>query len=170
MSMKAMEWARKVEGIDFTSKYVLLILAGFHNAKTGQCNPSMETLAKRCLMTERPVKHALRRLEAAGLIQPIGSRKGGRAKSITWAFNAPDKAGVTRPTRPEKGGTSAPRLYVVKGGAHETPFPSASKTQKGGPESTPDKGKGTNTGDRGARQTPSDFSSQCFGIVGGGNA
>jgi pyocin large subunit-like protein len=141
MSMKAMEWARKVEGIDFTAKYVLVMLAGFHNAKTGQCNPSMETLAGQCLMTERPMKNALRRLEAAGLIQPVGSRKGGRAKSIMWAFNAPTSAGVIRPTAARKGVTSAPRLYVVKGVAHETPFGGQQSASKGGVDSTPDKGK-----------------------------
>lgn len=135
-----MEWARKVEGIDFTAKYVLVMLAGFHNAKTGQCNPSMETLAGECLMTEPPMKKALRRLEAAGFIQPVGSRKGGRAKSIMWAFNAPTSAKIVRPTA-RKGATSAPRLYVVKGVVHETPFGGRQTAPKGGVDSTPDKGK-----------------------------
>lgn len=80
-------WAQPVGGAE---KLVLLALAHRHHTRTGQCNPSVETLALMVKLSERAVQYALRGLEERGLIEPAGSRKGGRAKAVSWCLNGPD--------------------------------------------------------------------------------
>ncbi len=89
MSLDAFEYSRKLRRLRPYDRLVLIILAGFHNSKTGQCNPSNETLARACEMNEKTVRAALKRLERAGIIGIVGSSKGGRAKSKRRIFVGP---------------------------------------------------------------------------------
>ncbi len=66
-------------------KMVLIAIASFANAKTGQCNPSVPGIAERASMTERGVRQILRRLEAAGWLLTNGG--GGRHERSTYLIN-----------------------------------------------------------------------------------
>lgn len=83
MSIKATNWAYE-QRLPPTEKSVLVALAHRHNAKTGQCNPSVETLSIMTGCSERSVQRSLRKLISVKCIAPIGSAKGGRNKSTKW--------------------------------------------------------------------------------------
>jgi len=63
---------------------VFFRLLDHHNMKTGQCNPSMGTLAKRLGASERGVRGAVRQLESLGLITTEPG--GGRHQSNSYAI------------------------------------------------------------------------------------
>jgi DNA-binding MarR family transcriptional regulator len=48
-----------------------VLLFHFHNARTGRCDPSLETIAKAAGMAKSTVAQALTRLEAAGILERI---------------------------------------------------------------------------------------------------
>ena len=68
---------------------VLVVLAHHWNKRERLTWPSPETIAKRAAISERKVKYALRKLESAGWITSVGSRTGGRGKSIRYRLNLP---------------------------------------------------------------------------------
>lgn len=139
MSIAAFDFARKTPGIAPLDRLVLMVLAGYHNAKTGQCNPSNETLSRDCGVNEKTAVACIRRLEKAGLIDVHGSRKGGRAKSQMRIFTGPGSDGIRRPNPP----TKSPPLGDVKGSVHYAPFGAAKAGRKPPHQTTPDKGKGS---------------------------
>ncbi len=47
------------------------LLYGFHNAATGRCDPSLDTLARMAGVARSTVAEALNRLEAAGLVRRV---------------------------------------------------------------------------------------------------
>lgn len=85
MSIASLNWAFE-QRLPPPLKAVLVALAHRHNAKTGQINPSVETLAIMTGLSERGVQRALRDLEQRKLIRPTGGVKGGRGKSTRWAL------------------------------------------------------------------------------------
>lgn len=137
MSLKAYEWAARVQCPDAISKAILLQFASFHNQKTGQCNPSNKTMIERTQLDPKTFKAGVKRLEASGLLGWHGTKKGGRSRSIMRILNAPESAGVKAFTDQEKGAKFHPRFEVVKGGISETPF---SGDEKGGQIPPPDNG------------------------------
>ena len=137
MSIRAAEWAARADCPDAISKAVLLHFAIFHNQKTGQCNPSNAVMLARTQFDARTLKSAIRRLEKCGLLGFIGSKKGGRAKSIMRVLNAPESAGVTT-FIPAKGGKCVTPFCDVKGGIRQTPF---NIRHKGVHICTPEKGR-----------------------------
>ncbi len=68
MSFQAMAWAIKAE-LPTREKFVLLMLANYASNETGDCYPSMATLAKDTAMSRDSVIRALRSLEASGHIR-----------------------------------------------------------------------------------------------------
>lgn len=68
MSFKAMEWAFEPRPIRATSLLVLVFLAKCLNDKTGQCTPSVQTIATATHQCGNTVRRALKELEAEGLI------------------------------------------------------------------------------------------------------
>lgn len=137
MSIVAFEFARKVPNLRPLDRLVLFVLAGFHNAKTGQCNPANETLIAACNMNEKTVAASIKRLESAGVLGFAGSGKGGRAKSKMRTFTGPGSEKIKRPNIPA---TRTP-FEPVKGSVHYAPFGAADGTRKPPHQTAPDKGK-----------------------------
>ena len=71
----------------------LVVLAHHWNETEGLSWPSPETIAKESGMSPRRATYALRKLEQAGRIIAVGSRKGGRGKSIRYRLNLPSVTG-----------------------------------------------------------------------------
>jgi predicted transcriptional regulator len=69
MSLPALGWAIKQETGAPLRKLVLIVLAEFHNRETGQCNPSLTTLAKTCNCSRRAIISAINDLETNGLLK-----------------------------------------------------------------------------------------------------
>lgn len=74
MSVAATNWAFSVAGSHDLSRseaLSLLALAHRHNAKTGRCDPSFQTLSKMVNLSKRSVISAIQSLEDKGLICTI---------------------------------------------------------------------------------------------------
>lgn len=71
MSVIAMDWAMTLRGLDMTpvQRVVLFVLCHHHNGKTGQCNPTMETVGAEAGITARAAREAIRALEHIGLVR-----------------------------------------------------------------------------------------------------
>lgn len=76
--------AMRQTGIKPAAKIVLYWLADHHNGETGQCNPSINRLAKCCEMSRRSVENNLQSLQEAGLIKIINRfrEQGGKTSNI----------------------------------------------------------------------------------------
>jgi hypothetical protein len=69
LSFKAAAWAIECCSVENTNqKMVLIVLADCHNSETGRCDPSIEFIAERALMSRRTVERCLTRLETLGLL------------------------------------------------------------------------------------------------------
>ena len=116
-----MRWALECAGprgpID---RLVLVQLANAHNAETGQCNPSVPTLAARCCCAERSVRAAIQRLEAAGLVVTAGRTS---ARRYELRQQVPELEGQLRQQVPELEGQLRQQVPV-------TPAPHATEPVK----------------------------------------
>ena len=61
--------AMKQKGLKPAAKIVLYWLADHHNGETGQCNPSINRLAKCCEMSRRSVENHIAALVDVGLLK-----------------------------------------------------------------------------------------------------
>ena len=81
MSLAAIRWAwtahDSIKGVDLL---VLLALADFHNADTGQCNPRIPTLIDKTGLSRAAVFRALKKLETLGVIDR--TREDGRTSYV----------------------------------------------------------------------------------------
>jgi len=78
--------AMRQTGIKPAAKIVLYWLADHHNGETGQCNPSINRLARYCEMSRRAVENHLQSLQDAGLIKiKTKFREQGGQTSNTYA-------------------------------------------------------------------------------------
>lgn len=84
---------RDVVGTSATEQLVLLALAHAANDKTGECFPSLETLAKRTHLNRSSVRRSLDALKEKELLKWIsgGRRKNGRVLSNLYKLNLPRK-------------------------------------------------------------------------------
>ena len=73
MSFKSMAWAAAQQPPSCHDKLVLLQLASHVNANTGLCNPSIDTLARECILSRRRVIMSIQSLEEAGFIEVMRS-------------------------------------------------------------------------------------------------
>jgi DNA-binding transcriptional MocR family regulator len=71
MGYKDREWAVQQRTSHPIDTIVLVAIADRHNAKRGGCWPHVKTIATEAHCSERTVRYALKRLEAAGLIERI---------------------------------------------------------------------------------------------------
>jgi DNA-binding MarR family transcriptional regulator len=66
-----------------------VLLFHFHNVATGQCDPSLDSLAAAAGMARSTVVNALKRLEAAGILERIRRarwiRQAGRKRCVQWS-------------------------------------------------------------------------------------
>jgi DNA-binding transcriptional regulator YhcF (GntR family) len=86
MSFRVLRWAFE-QTLPALQSVVLLRLANHHNQKTGQCFPSIPTLARECGMSVRSVINATKALEAQKLIQ-VTRRKKNTVNNYTFACDA----------------------------------------------------------------------------------
>ncbi len=68
MSIIAVTHVLQLKGLSSSEKLVLVDLAERHNRKTGQCNPTYDTVAKRLDWTERHVKRLVKSCEVKGVL------------------------------------------------------------------------------------------------------
>ncbi len=68
------------------------LLFGFANVATGRCDPSFDTLARAAGVARSTVAVALRRLEAAGLLERVRRQVGMRRFSNAYRFPAAEIA------------------------------------------------------------------------------
>lgn len=61
--------------INTTAQAVLFTLANHHNQETGRCDPSVDMLAKECLLSRRGVQKSIRALEVAKIIKTTERRR-----------------------------------------------------------------------------------------------
>lgn len=96
-------------------KLVAWALSKFHNEKSGQCNPSAQTIAARIGLTLRGVQKALAGLEARGFIRVLSAvRRGGSngyiLERLTNAVRIPDNPNAnTVPAECEHGSADCER-------------------------------------------------------------
>ena len=104
MSIRATKWAHGVLPlIDLppTERLTLICLSFYHTDKTGECFPSMQTLADDVGVTPRRIHTAVQNLIAWGLIT---KKRGGTAAS-----NASNRYTLFgKPKRPRQTGTKKP--------------------------------------------------------------
>ena len=104
MSIRAMKWVAEVlPCIDLppTERCVLWFLAYRHHDKTGECFPSIETIAAACGVSERRARTAIQNLKQWRLITvKRGATPSGNACNRYTLFG--------RPKRPRRTGTKNP--------------------------------------------------------------
>lgn len=69
MSNRAINRARKIQGLNPAAKLIAVLLADSKNETTGQCFPSIPTLVADSCLSESGVKLAIRELERLGLVR-----------------------------------------------------------------------------------------------------
>jgi len=85
MSWKATAFVKELrDGLTMTEKFVLLMLAEYHQTDSKLSWPSTKTLAFDCLIEERSVKRILGRLEEGGFIERV--RGGGQGHTTAYKF------------------------------------------------------------------------------------
>lgn len=108
------------EGVTRSEKLVLLILADYHNEKTGQCNPPVRDIATDALMTMRRVQQILTAMSvpSRNLIAIVG-REGGRTTAQYWLtcigytpekYSPPDFAPPPKPASPQGRNNGGPEF------------------------------------------------------------
>jgi hypothetical protein len=80
VSIKAVEWAMRAQGVSASAKLLLITLSEIINAKGEFCWPRQELLAERVMKDERTIRRLTRELEAASLIRYQPGRGLGRGK------------------------------------------------------------------------------------------
>ena len=86
MSFDAMKWAAKQEPNSSITKLVLLMLADRVD-KHGRCWPSLNRIAKDCLLSRRTVINAIKSLERDGLITVVRRSEDGASQSNYYVLS-----------------------------------------------------------------------------------
>lgn len=113
MSVRAIKWAHSVlPVVDLppTERLALLILAYHHNDKTGDCFPSMETIAGQSGVTPRRIQQAIANLVSWAIIKKKrGGTTEGNASNRYTLFGSPKRpkqtgkgVPVKTPLKPEQ--------------------------------------------------------------------
>lgn len=108
MSIKATKWAMgvlPVLDVSPTDKLALLCLAYHHNDKTGECFPSMQTLASECGVTSRRIQQAVGNLVDWSVIRKKrGGAAAGNASNKYTLFGSPKRPNETGKRVPVRSG------------------------------------------------------------------
>jgi DNA-binding transcriptional ArsR family regulator len=102
MSWDAVKAARDGSAAPPTARLVLLVLASYANPDTGLAYPSVTRLAENTGLSRRTVQAGLTALEAAGEIEQIGSRRGGRGRATRYRVVVRAKGASSTPFDPEQ--------------------------------------------------------------------
>lgn len=88
--------------ITATAKVTLMALANRKNARTGQCNPSLETISEWAGQSKRTVQNNVAELIAAGLLlKEIHIAPNGRTLGVSYSFPIPNDDDVANIATPE---------------------------------------------------------------------
>ena len=101
-----MTWAVE-QTVPAMQKIVLLMLANYTNHKSGQCNPSYESLAKDCGMSIRACKDQIAKLADAGLVTVVKRAKEGVSLPNQYILNINSGVQEVHPRVQEVHGGSA---------------------------------------------------------------
>ena len=85
MSVPRLKEILEIEGLTMLEKHVLTLLAWHENEKTGQCCPSIETLARESGGSTRSVQRGLKELRAKGIIPD--DHRGGRGRRTDYIIS-----------------------------------------------------------------------------------
>lgn len=108
MITRAVAWARDYSCVRGSRQAVLLVLASHHNQKTGECRPSLDTLARGSGLSRPTVIAKLNDLRSAGLVawEKGSDARGQRANRYWLAFESGPKvnqlsSGMVPPANPK---------------------------------------------------------------------
>ncbi|WP_132941015.1 helix-turn-helix domain-containing protein [Vibrio crassostreae] len=87
MSFLLMAQAMKIKTGSPSTKWVLVKLADFANENTGECFPSIQTIADQCEMSTRSVRNQIAKLIELGLLQRINRFSGGKQVSNAYRLH-----------------------------------------------------------------------------------
>jgi DNA-binding MarR family transcriptional regulator len=111
-----------------------VLLFHFHNVANGRCDPSLDTLAAAAGMARSTVVEALKRLEAAGILERIRRarwiRQAGRKRCVQWS-NA-YLLNVPTCYRLDEGDFAVPALTTASESGNRPPTTSAHNKKLGG--------------------------------------
>lgn len=97
MSIQAISWALKVQGLKSTEKFVLVCLANYSN-ENGYCFPSVAQIADDTCQDRKTVLGNLKSLCAAGLIVDSGKRVGATKQIIVYRVNGTENGTLIKST------------------------------------------------------------------------
>lgn len=142
--------------VSCSERLLLHTLIMHRNAQTGECFPTVSTLAREMNVTTRTVKSAVRRLVAFGLLT-VGKRKTRDGDGNTYALNLPAEGEIISPSNDgAEGETVAPS--TADRGCNPRPQRVKSATAEGemiSPEQIKEQTKNRNEPNAGARGAPS---------------
>jgi len=87
MSFQAMAWAIEQRTAGSKEKFVLLMLANYASNETGECFPSLKTLAEATMLSKHTVIRALKSLEAGGFLAIRNRRLGSASLANSYRLN-----------------------------------------------------------------------------------
>ena len=127
-------WALSFQGISHGAGKVLAALADHADQRKLTCFPAISTLMRETQVSERGVRYALRKLEAAGAI--LTERSRGRSSSLyrlmiplNPADSAPSNRGVSPPSNPARIAPFNPARIAPLNGARIAPLTELSSEQ-----------------------------------------
>jgi hypothetical protein len=96
MSLKAHGYVASWDAMPNNLRGLAFLLADYTNADTGLCCPSMTTLARRSMATERTVRRSLAELEALGVIRRHFRYVDGRQTTTQYELlNSPEEQNLS---------------------------------------------------------------------------
>lgn len=123
MSWRAVKWAMQAAQearLTTTPRLVLMVLAVHHNDRTGDCTPSVETLAAETGLSRRAVQISTAALAAAGLITINRRSRHGIQTSNQHDLFGPAKGRTSCAPggRTKRQGGGAPRAPKIRDSMH----------------------------------------------------
>lgn len=134
MSIAALQWAYG-HRLPAIQKAVLVAMAYRHNAKSGRCDPSIETLAGMTGLSERALRYAINDLATAEVIRIERRRIGCRQTSNAYVLNLANrysKSARIAPSRRVQPASGAPSSDDFQP-AHTSRLADASQPAPGAP-------------------------------------
>lgn len=128
MSLRVMSWVLDESPAKLGSRLVLLVLAEYAHDDGTKAFPSIDTMSRKALLSERGTRDCLRKLEADGLIVCTGATKyGTRIYTVIGPFNAGGQNLPPRQNAAEGGQNAAQaRLDSAPDPGTDPPDPSSS--------------------------------------------
>lgn len=118
MSMRAIVAAREFSEARPTARLVLFVLASHADRNTDVAYPSVATLGHETGLVRRTVQDCLNELVAAGEIEQVGPRNGGRGRTTRYRIAVGAKGASSAPFDPRE--TAQAPAQTAQRGAHNS--------------------------------------------------